>query len=148
MKKECIKRILSSISFVLILLSIGFSFVFVIWYIITQNPSAEVSNKTELMQALAVASAALIGLTSVFLVELARNEEVLTQRLHATIKNFRKARVLLSWAIILGMVILLLICFWFIYENRYCLEFAWGLFIIQLLFPFAALIETRIFLLR
>lgn len=146
--KEFVKHILPKIELVFKILAIGFPFAWVVWYIITQDPSAEVKNILELMQAMAVASAALIGLTGIFLVEIARNEATLAQNLQNTLRDFRIARITLSWSIIIGLATLVLICFWFINENPNCLEFAWALFFIQLFSPIVALTATKLFTLH
>jgi hypothetical protein len=137
-------KILKIIERVIQIFSIAFPLGFIIWLIITIDLTTEVQHKVEFLQAIAVASAALIGLSGIMLFEIVRNEATILRRLKAKPRDVKLTRNLLSWSIVIGLATVTLVCFWFIYGNFRVMEIAWLLFILQILSPFVALVALNL----
>jgi hypothetical protein len=114
------------------------------WLIIATDLTVEVKSKVELVQAMTIASVGLIGLNGIMLIEIVRNEANISRRLKTKPRDVRITRAILSWSIVIGLAVVMLVCFWFINRNSTVMEIAWLLFIIQVFSPFSALVALNL----
>jgi hypothetical protein len=137
-------KTLKIIEWVFKIFSIAFPLGIVIWLIITTDLTSEVQYKVEFLQALVVASAALIGLSGIMLFEIVRNEPAILRRLKVKPRDIKNTRTILSWSIVIGLATVTLVCIWFINGNFRVMEIAWLLFILQVVSPFGALVALNL----
>ncbi|MGB2826727.1 MAG: hypothetical protein WBC50_00800, partial [Dehalococcoidales bacterium] len=109
---------------------------------------AGIEYKINLLRSLLVASTALVGFTSIFLLKIISEGERFVRELSISERKMKNLRIFLSWSVIIGFLAILAVMFYFISYEIALIILAWILFILQLESFVLPLIFTKIITFR